>query len=453
VSSEIFRDRSEGVNARRLELLRRRRDEFVMMPHAIRRVYVARRARSAASLAIWLMGIAMIVCALSPKLAAYVTKGMPGINPALLSTLVIAMWVVGIVAYFIARARCEHHFQVALSKTVLPSENPDEDIDRLSHEHPDEVARGMAHRLEVRASAWPIAAAAMIVPVTALYVLYGYKAHGWTAIADYEQALADNAGTLLFIAIAGAFAALVTTHRAFRKSSSLVWLMSAGTVSLRKERAMLETDDPAAGSEMVTWRAFIANLASTLEAIGTKLNKRQGRIALVAGVAAVATLGFMTGRRTHTAQPTPTATPTPLQARIAQPVPQQYVVNDQSGRSFMITSAGASWRIDVTLTDNNAVEIKLPGLAEVPAGWVARVGVVNDSTASLLVTTLSDLPVDDHEHLEARPIQRLRLEPKHRGTLTMRTCEAPAFPLGISLKGEPGTYVVYVTPVLEPAGC
>ena len=89
------------------------------------------------------------------------------------------------------------------------------------------------------------------------------------------------------------------THRAFRKSSSLVWLMSAGTVSLRNERAMLETDDPAAGSEMFTWKGFMANVASTLEAIGSKLNKRQGRIALVAGVAAVATLGFMTGRRTQ----------------------------------------------------------------------------------------------------------------------------------------------------------
>ena len=165
------------------------------MPHAIRRVYVARRARSAASIAVWLMGVATIVTAMSPKLAAYLTRGMPGINPAILSTMVIGMWVLGIVAYFVARARCEHHFQVALSKTVLPSENPDDDVERLSHENPDHVARDMAHRLEVRSSAWPIAAAAFLLPATLLYAFYGVKAHGWPAIADYEQSLAANSTT------------------------------------------------------------------------------------------------------------------------------------------------------------------------------------------------------------------------------------------------------------------
>lgn len=405
-----------------------------MMPHAIRRVYVARRARSAASLAIWLMGVATLVCALSPKLAAYVTTGMPGINPALLSTLVMAMWVLGIVAYFIARARCEHHFQVALSKTVLPSENPDEDVERLSHEHPDEVARGMAHRLEVRASAWPIAAAAMIVPMTALYVLYGYKKHGWPAIADYEQSLAANAGTLVLLAIVGAFAALLTTHRTLRRSSSLVWLMSAGTVSLRKERAMLETDDPAAGSEMFTWRAFIANVASTIESIGSKLNKRQGRIAIIAGVAAVATLGFMTGRRTHSARPKPTPA-------VTQVMPQQLFVNKESGSSYKISPSETSWRVDITLTNDRILDIRLPGISEIPVGWRVRLTTRSDSAPPIYVAPIDITPDDavmgnpgaNHEYL-------------------MNACMNP-IPLGIKVQGEPGSYVLYLTPVLEPAGC
>ena len=110
------------------------------------------------------------------------------------------MWVIAIVAYFVARARCEHHFSVAMSKTVLPSENADADVERLSHEHPDEVARRMAHRLEVRASAWPVAAIAMIVPATLLYLFYGFKQGGWPAIAEYEASLATNAGKLALIA-------------------------------------------------------------------------------------------------------------------------------------------------------------------------------------------------------------------------------------------------------------
>lgn len=402
-----------------------------MMPHAIRRVYVARRARSAASLAIWLVGVATLVCALSPKLTAYVTKGMPGINPALLSTLVMAMWVLGIVAYFIARARCEHHFQVALSKTVLPSENPDEDVERLSHEHPDDVARGMAHRLEVRSSAWPIAAAAMVVPMTALYVYYGYKVHGWPAIADYEQSLAANAGTLTFLAVAGAFAALVTTHRALRKSSSLVWLMSAGTVSLRKERAMLETDDPAAGSELFTWRAFIANVVSTLEAIGQRLNKRQGRIALVAGVAAVATLGFMTGRRTHTtaAKPAPAA---------AQVMPQQLVVNHETGSSYRVSSTRVNeFAIDIKLTDDKPLTIHFPGIAMIPSGWKAGVALRTDSTPALEATMFGDSRILSETAISIEGV----------------SCGLEGQELEMTVRGEPGVYTVYAMPVLSPGAC
>ncbi|HEY5925327.1 MAG TPA: hypothetical protein VIV11_26770, partial [Kofleriaceae bacterium] len=89
--SNIFRDNTEGVAARRADLLRRRRDELVMMPHAIRRVYVARRARTAASLSIALVGAAMLVVAAKPAWTAYLAKGLPGINPAVLCTLTIAM--------------------------------------------------------------------------------------------------------------------------------------------------------------------------------------------------------------------------------------------------------------------------------------------------------------------------------------------------------------------------
>lgn len=428
-----------------------------MMPHAIRRVYVARRARSAASIAIWLMGAATLVCAMSPKLTAYLTKGMPGINPALLSTLVMAMWVLGIVAYCVARARCEHHFQVAISKTVLPSENPDEDIDRLSHEHPDEVARGMAHELEVRSSAWPVAAAAMLIPMTLLYGYFGIKTHDWPAIVDYEQSLAANAPKLLFLAVIGSFAAILTTHRAFRQSSTGMWMLSLGVLSfpatgwlaslfiitlsigfvvrkLRKERSMLETNDPAAGSEMFTWRGFITSVASTLEGIGSKLDKRQGRIALVAGIAAVATLGFVTGRRTHVTvqKPAPAA---------AQVMPQQLFVNKESGSSYKITPSGTSWRVDVTLTNEDVLDIHFPGIAEIPVGWTARMTMQSDSAPALYLGRL-DMTTDE---VMGNPAA-------NNGGYSISACMGP-IPFGLKAKGQPGTYVVVVTPVLEPAGC
>ena len=87
-----------------------------MMPHAIRRVFVARRARIAASLAICATGAAFVTTALSASLAKVIASHMPGINPAVLSTFVVAMWVVGVVAYTLSRARGEHQFAVEMSR-------------------------------------------------------------------------------------------------------------------------------------------------------------------------------------------------------------------------------------------------------------------------------------------------------------------------------------------------
>src|SRR5436309_3171984 len=70
--NEIYRDPTDGAAARRHDLLGRRRDELVMMPHAIRRVVVARWARIVGSLAAWLGGEAMVIAAVSPAVAAWV---------------------------------------------------------------------------------------------------------------------------------------------------------------------------------------------------------------------------------------------------------------------------------------------------------------------------------------------------------------------------------------------
>lgn len=197
---------------------------------------------------------------------------------------------------------------------------------------------------------------------------------------------------------------------------------------------MLETDDPAAGSEMFTWRAFMANVATTLEGIGAKLNKRQGRIALVAGVAAVATLGFMTGRRTHTAPPKPA----PIAAQV---MPQDLFVNKETGSSYKVTTEGATWRIDVRLANNLPFEIRFPGISEIPVGWRATIGLRTEPAAGLYLGRV-DLTTDA---LMGNPAA-------NAGGFSMGTCTAP-LPLGLKVMGEPGTYVIYVTPQLGPEGC
>src|SRR3954471_19945910 len=114
--NEIYRDPTDGAAARRQDLLGRRRDELVTMPHAIRRVVVARWARIVGSLAAWLGGEVMVIAAVSPAIAAWLAHGLPGKEPAPLSTLLIAAWVLGLVAYWIARSAAEHRFAVTMQR-------------------------------------------------------------------------------------------------------------------------------------------------------------------------------------------------------------------------------------------------------------------------------------------------------------------------------------------------
>ncbi|HSD90848.1 MAG TPA: hypothetical protein VLB44_25160 [Kofleriaceae bacterium] len=463
MSSEIFRDRSEGASARRQDLLRRRRDEFVMMPHAIRRVYVARRARSAASMAVWLTGIVLVTAALVPKLAAFMTRGMPGINPALLSTLVIAMWVIGTIAYFVARARCEHHFAVAISKTVLPGENVDDDVERLTHEHPDDVARGMAHKLEVRSAAWPVAAAALLLPATIIYLVQGVKAGGWPSIANYESSIAAHGAHLAIVGAVGMIAGVLVMRRSMRlpivapvvggmtlvaggfATIMMSWMAAFAVIGvaiayiafrLRRERTALETEDPAAGSEIFTWRDVVYMARSSVRSVTSKINTRQRKI-VVGIVAATAVFTFAT-RGTHA--------PAAKTAHVAEAptiAPKQLVTTD-SGSQFKVSPTGdGAFKVEVTLVDDKGIDVTFPGVAMVPHGWTARL-------------ELQQLGPQLMDSLTARigvSTQAEAISATAATSFSMSGCDEAPVPLMIHVGGPAGSYSLRITPVLEPAGC
>jgi hypothetical protein len=464
MSSEIFRDRSEGASARRQDLLRRRRDEFVMMPHAIRRVYVARRARSGAAIAVWLTGIALIACMLSPKLTAFVTRGMPGINPALLSTLVMGMWVLGVVAYFVARARCEHHFAVAISKTVLPGANVDDDVERLANERPDDVARGMAHKLEVRSAAWPVAAASVLLPVTGLYVAQGIKVHGWPSIATYEASLSRHGSHLAIIAAIGIVAAVFMMRRSLRLPvmgpigvaltlgtgaiafATVPWLGALAAIAaavtyiafrLKRERAFLETDDPAAGSEILTWRDVVDAGRRAVTSVTSKINTRKRKV--VVGVMAAAAVFAMFGRTKHADRP--------AQASVIQVTPQTpNVIVNQEGATFDVSPTGdGAFKIDFKTVDEKGVDVPLPGIAMIPRSWNARI------TIQLLGPQLEGQVYATPFRMEGSTQQILGTSPTE---FSRSACGDELVPLVIHVNAPAGTaYSLRVTPVLEPAGC
>src|SRR3569623_2994556 len=103
--TDSYRDPSVGATARRVDLLRRRRDELVTMPHAIRRVVVARGARTAAAWAMARFGALLVGAAAAPRIAQLVGHVLPPDDPAVIATGLLAAWLGGALVDAIARAR------------------------------------------------------------------------------------------------------------------------------------------------------------------------------------------------------------------------------------------------------------------------------------------------------------------------------------------------------------
>jgi hypothetical protein len=459
--SNIFRDATEGATARRADLLRRRRDELVMMPHAIRRVFVARRARTAASLAIALVGGVLLVIAAKPAWAAFLAKGLPGINPAVLCTLIIAMWLVGLFTYFAARAFDEHRFAVAMSRLVMPGADVNEDVERLSHENPDQAARDMAHRLEVTSAALPVLAAGVLIPVTALYAGAIYRTGGWPPIAQFEAAVAIHAKMLLGCAALGVVLAIAMTKRVARlpvvapimmalaltpavfAPLTTLWLvpiaMLFATVALvvrtlRVERDLLQAEDPAAGSEIFTIRGFIRQVRASLAPIVTRARSVRPVWAIVAGLLVTAGLSM------SFLQPKP-----PSKAHLAAaPVAAQQPIPDlgPSGSKWSAQPTGdGRLEVRIDLVDGRPIGIgMLGGLSHVPTGWSARIWFDQVEGLPLQVGAIA-----------SETTSPLSIESDAQ--VTIESCSLSQQPLGVRVQGAPGHYVLYLQPVLTPTSC
>jgi len=423
------------------------------MPHAIRRVYVARRARIAASLVVSLTGTMLIVTALSPGLAKFFARGLPGINPAVLCTLVIAAWLAGLFAYAFARALDEHRFAVAMSHYVMPSKDLDNDIERLSHENPDEMARQMAHRLEVKAAALPVLAASVLLPVTALFIVHAARVKGWPVIAEFEASIAAHAKYLALSGVAGVVSAIVMTRRFARLSTvapvagalaiatgvaAIVgwhWLVTGTLLAtatafvvrrLRIERAKLQAEDPAAGSEMFTWRGVVDRVRS----LARYLKGRNAKIALGASVFLVAAF-YNSG--TPARQPAMTKSMTMTNVTMPNPA-----VPNSGGYRFVSLGDGRL-QIVAELEAKTPLDIQsFSGLAMVPPGWMLNVGVEVrdlDRTGSAIVSM-------EDQHIEKE------------GAFSISACGMAAKPINMRIESaERGSVNVIIRPTLLPATC
>jgi hypothetical protein len=394
---DIYRDPSDGAAARREHLLRHRRDELATLPHAIRRVVVARSARIGASLVVAVLGAGLVGLASWPDATRYLATHLPN-HPAVLTAMLCAIWLGGVFAWWVARARCEHRFAVAMSRYVLPGANVDHDVERLDHEHVDEQARAMAQRLEIRSAALPVLASALVVPATAVYLGEVAAAGGVPVLSAVETGLADAAVPLALLGFAGAVAALLVNRPALRGRTSAIlglgmvpclaigafdaaasgvmgvaWALigaiaiaaPVGMVSWRlvRERVALDATDPTAGSEVITLRAVLRRVAAALRATARRLRAttRRTRVASTCGLVGVAALVGMMQTR-HRATPAAAVTPPPLQqAAVRIPHdPDLYTLDRQSDGSVVVS---------VTPKNENVVVTPFDDMPVVPRGW------------------------------------------------------------------------------------
>jgi len=440
-----------------------------MMPHAIRRVYVARRARTAASVAIALVGTALLAVAAKPAWTAFLAKGLPGINPAVLCTGIVAMWLVGLFTYFAARAVDEHRFAVAMSKLVMPGKDVNADVERLSHENPDQAARDMAHRLEVRSSALPVLAAALLLPVTALYAAAIYRAGGWPVIADFEASVAVHAKALLACAGVGTLIAFAMTKRTMRlpivgpmmmglaiatSAGALfsLWLVPIAMIMLtvalvvrrlRIERDLLQAEDPAAGSEIWTIRGFIRQLRQAGGAAIARVKKIRHRRLVIGGVAAAATLA--SALVLVPAKPARVTTHVQVAGK-NQPVTATVVTEPTGSKSMVEVWAMSDGRVGLRITldiaDDKPVSVpSLAGMSNVPPMWNATVRITQLEGLGLAVS-----PFGGSEGMHNVSIGE-------DIAVTRANCGMGEQPFGFRAQGAPGHYVLFVEPTLAPVGC
>jgi hypothetical protein len=199
-SSHPFRDGTAGAEAKRLKLLRDRRDELATMSHEIRKIYVQRFSRLLACVALAIGGSVIVAASLDEDLANGLASLLPGESPAALSTMLLATWLLAGFALFSGRAWAERRFATAMSKAVLPTEELHTDVSRLAFEDPAMVGRAITRRLVPVSRMVSVLAAGLILPLTGLAGYLVAKAGGYPLVDDVELLFAEQSANLLLIA-------------------------------------------------------------------------------------------------------------------------------------------------------------------------------------------------------------------------------------------------------------
>ena len=227
--------------------------------------------------------------------------------------------------------------------------------------------------------------------------------------------------------------------------------VSIGLVArmLRDERALLEVEDPAAGSELFTIRGMIRQIRESLVATKQALSFIKRRYWLIGGslaaIALILTGGNMLLKARHQASEAKAALATMPTAQVQQQlVPLAPPSRRPPSRGhFKVQRSGSRFRVDATLNENGEIVVPMVGFATVPESWSARSISSSAAAAAPIGLVTSDGAV---KYLSsANPTAHLVID----------ACKGNR-PLAVSLKQDHAAgqqVVLYVSPKLEVANC
>ena len=228
----MFRAADEGARAKREYLLEKRRHEYAVLSHQVRRMYVGRLARSFAGAVATLGALVMVMCALDTVSYMVLASYIPGPRPAVISTVLFGTWIATVMMYFVARALAEDHYARIISRTVQASEDLYADLERLEHVRPERVAQRLAARVEMPGVLLPLLAVCTLLPLTAAYMLIAMMHQRMFVPVQYEIEMVLHMPhmlpALLLLCVLAALGVRRLRHARDGDALSLGWSRSPG---------------------------------------------------------------------------------------------------------------------------------------------------------------------------------------------------------------------------------
>jgi hypothetical protein len=172
----IYRDPGDGLRRLRAELFEKRWQELEALSPELRRIYTRRIARTVAGV-VGFAGMALVFL--------FAILSIPG-SPFFvdqhyerpLAAATIAVWAIIGIAYVVARVAAAVHFPRRVLAMLEPSGELHRDVSDLASATMSQRVAHWIGRYERTSAAWPLAGAAMVLPLLLHWLVYALHSGG-----------------------------------------------------------------------------------------------------------------------------------------------------------------------------------------------------------------------------------------------------------------------------------